>query len=180
MANDGTQHLLFANRGKLYDFDITNNIISDKCIIAFQHNFKGVCIGQHEGKEALFVVYSKKVHVYERNAHLSQIVGYRIYRANSEMDTIMLADGVTNLSYIDTTWNDANAGEYRFGISSVFSNGVESEIIWSDTIVKTNIGIQESEHEQLTDPSVQKVLEDGHIVIIKDGKRYNVSGQTLN
>ena len=179
-ANDGTQHLLFANGGKLYDFNITNNIISDKCLIAFQHNFKGVCIGQHKGKEALFVVYSNKIHIYERNGHLSQIVGYRIYRANSEMDTIMLADGVTNPSYIDTTWNDAPTGEYRFGISSVFSNGVESEIIWSDTIIKTDYGIPENENDHPTDPSVQKLIEDGKIVIIKDGKRYNVSGQTLN
>ena len=180
LAKDGTQHLLFSSSGKLYDFNITNNTILDWHIADFHHGFKGACIGDYDGKESLFIVYGNKVHIYENNGHLSQIVGYRIYRANSEMDTIMLADGVTNLSYIDTTWNDANAGEYRFGISSVFSNGVESEIIWSDTIVKTNIGIQESEHEQLTDPSVQKVLEDGHIVIIKDGKRYNVSGQTLN
>ena len=179
IANDGTQHLLFANGGKLYDFNITNNIINDKCLIAFHHKFKGVCIGQHEGKEALFVVYSNKVHVYERNGHLSHIVGYRIYRADSEMDTIMLADGVTDLSYIDTTWNETHAGEYRFGISSVFSNGVESEIIWSDTIVKTDIGIPENENDHSADPSVQKVIEDGKIVIIKDGKRYNVSGQRL-
>jgi hypothetical protein len=180
IANDGTQHLLFANGGKLYDFNITNNIISDKCLIAFQHKFKGVCIGQHKGKEALFVVYNNKVHIYERNGHLSQIIGYRVYRADSEMDTIMLADGVTNTSYIDNTWNDAHAGEYRFGVSSVFSNGVESEIIWSDSIVKADIGIPENENDLLTDPSVQKVIENGKIVIIKDGKRYSVSGQTLN
>ena len=181
MANDGTQHLLFANGGKLYDYNITNNIISDRCLIAFNHNFKGVCIGQLKGKEALFVVYSNKVHIYERNGHLSQIVGYRIYRADSEANTIMLADGVTNTSYIDTTWNDANAGEYRFGVSSVFSNGIESEIIWSDPIVKTDFGIPENDSEQdNAEPSVQKVIEDGKIVIIKDGKRYNVSGQTLN
>ena len=180
IANDGTQHLLFANGGKLYDFNITNNIISDKCLIAFQHNFKGACIGQHKGKEALFVVYSNKIHIYERNGHLSQIEGYRIYRADSEGNSVMLADEVTNTSYIDHTWNEAQAGEYHFGISEVYHNGVESEIIWSDTIVKTDFGIDENGNQEDSEPSVQKVIEDGHIVIIKDGKRYSVSGQTLN
>ena len=92
----------------------------------------------------------------------------------------MLADEVSNTSYIDYTWNEAQAGEYRFGISEVYANGVESEIIWSDTIVKTDFGIDENGNQESQEPSVQKVVEDGHIIIIKDGKRYSVSGQTLN
>ena len=63
----------------------------------------------------------------------------------------------------------------------MYANGVESEIIWSDPIVKTDFGIDENDSTQeVAEPSVQKVIEDGHIVIIKDGKRYNVSGQKLN
>ena len=92
----------------------------------------------------------------------------------------MLANEVTDTSFIDSSWNEADAGTYRFGISEVYFNGVESEIIWSDPIVKTDIGIPENENDHLTDPSVQKVIEDGKIVIIKDGKHYSVSGQTLN
>ena len=92
----------------------------------------------------------------------------------------MLADEVTSTSYIDYTWNETQAGEYHYGISEVYHNGVESEIIWSDTIVKTDFGIDENGNQEDSEPSVQKVIEDGKIVIIKDGKRYNVTGQHLN
>ena len=92
---------------------------------------------------------------------------------------MLLADGISGATYLDNTWNDALAGTYRFGISEIFSNGVESEIIWSDFIEKTDFGIGESPVD-LTDPSVQKVLENGQIVIIKDGKRYTITGQQLN
>ena len=92
----------------------------------------------------------------------------------------MLADEVTSTSYIDHTWNEIQAGNYRFGISEVYANGVESEIIWSDTIVKTDFGIDENGNQEGAGASVQKVIEDGHIVVIKDGKRYSVSGQELN
>ena len=177
VAKDGTQHLLFSSSGKLYDFNITNNTMLDWHIADFHHGFKGACIGDYDGEESLFVVYGNKVHIYKNNGHLSQIVGYRIYRTDNERDTIILADGVTSTSYIDTTWNDIPTGEYRFGVSSVFYNSVESEIVWSDPIMKTD-GLDENNGAQ--NPSVQKVVEDGKIVIIKDGKRYSVSGQHLN
>ena len=93
----------------------------------------------------------------------------------------MLTDEVDGTTFIDSTWNEATPGIYRFGISEVFFNGVESEIIWSDTIKKSGIGIEENDGEQeATEPSVRKVIEDGHLIIIKDGKRYNISGQQLN
>ena len=182
MAKDGTQHLLFAYLEKLYDYNITDNIVSDRYLVNFNQRINGCCIGQYDGKESLFIVYQNKVHIYEIKCHLSQIVGYRIYRSNSEGDTVMLADGVTGNSFIDHTWEQTIAGTYRFGISSVFANGNESEILWSNTIVSTFDGINENniDYEVPTDPSVQKVIEDGHIVIIKDGKRYSVSGQRLN
>ena len=93
----------------------------------------------------------------------------------------MLADEVLGTSFLDSSWNDALAGTYRFGISEVYTNGVESEIIWSDPIVKTDFSIDENDSDQEdAEPSVQKVIENGHIIIIKDGNRYNVSGQKLN
>ena len=66
---------------------------------------------------------------------------------------------------------------YRYGISMVFANGKESEIIWSDPIPKGNYGLEENEDS--LDEGVQKVYENGQIVIIKDGKRYNVAGQEI-
>ena len=68
---------------------------------------------------------------------------------------------------------------YRFGISEVYYNGIESEIIWSDFIEKTDYGIDENGQET-PEQAVQKVFETGKIVIIKDGKRYTVTGQRLN
>jgi hypothetical protein len=68
---------------------------------------------------------------------------------------------------------------YRFGISMVFANGVESEIIWSEFIEKTDYGIGENGQET-PEQAVQKVFENGQIIIIKDGKRYSIMGQQLN
>ena len=90
----------------------------------------------------------------------------------------MLADEVAGTSYIDETWGNAVAGMYRFGISEVYFNGVESEIIWSEPIEKNDYGLDENRDDP-TNPTVQKVFEDGQIVIIKDGKRYTVTGQRL-
>ena len=91
----------------------------------------------------------------------------------------MLADEFEGASYTDSTWVSARAGVYRFGISSIFANGVESEIAWSEPILKTDYGIEENQSEQEEQP-VQKVFENGQIIIIKDGERYNVLGQRLN
>ena len=190
-AEDGNRHmLLFIGKG-VYDFDISNNSLNDHglLLLSFPGHAECAAIGKYNDKDAVFVtlytfdsdfnkIYS--ICIFEINCHLSPILHYRLYRTDSEEHAVMLADEVTETSFIDSTWNEANAGTYRFGISEVYFNGIESEIIWSDPIVKTNIGIPENENSNLTDPSVQKVIEDGKIVIIKDGKRYNVSGQTLN
>ena len=182
IAKDGSPHLLVLIEGGIvYDYDITNNRFNDNPMLVFDDGFTfGLSIGKYNEKNALFAVIDSTVRIYEIKNTLSQIIGYRIYRKDSEEHTVTLADEFIGNSFIDSTWNEATAGEYRFGISEVYFNGVESEIIWSDPIVKTDFGIPENENSHLTDPSVQKVIEDGKIVIIKDGKRYNVSGQTLN
>jgi len=181
-ATDGRPHLLISAESGVFDYDIDNNAIFDQPIITVGESNPslGTCSGKYDGKDAAFIVIGNTVYIYEINPNQSQITGYRVYRKDSGGNTIMLADEVCGSDYLDTTWNDALAGEYRFGISEVYFNGIESEIIWSDTIVKTNYGIDENEGGQIFDPSVHKVIEDGKIVIIKDGKRYNVSGQTLN
>jgi hypothetical protein len=93
---------------------------------------------------------------------------------------VTLDDESTGTSFIDSTWNDAPAGMYRFGISEVYFNDTESEIIWSDFIEKRGFGINENDGSEVPQQQVQKVFEDGHIVIIKDGKRYSITGQQLN
>ena len=182
-AKDGTPHLLLSGETGVYDYDITNNIILDRPLMdpGWDYTYGiGAHIGKYDGKDAMFIAIGFSIRIYEIKSRLEQIKGYRIYRADSEGNSMMLADEVTSTSYIDYTWNEAQAGEYHFGISEVYHNGVESEIIWSDTIVKTDFGIDENGNQEDPEPSVQKVIEDGQIVIIKDGKRYNVTGQHLN
>ena len=182
-AEDNNPHLLLSRPWGVYDYDITNNVILDPPLLVLgeEGNYSlGICTGDYDGKEALFIAYNDKVLIYEINRHLAQIVGYRIYRSDSEGNTMLLADGVSGSTYIDNTWNDVDAGVYRFGISEVYFNGVESDIIWSNTIMKSGIGINENIEQEVPDSSVQKVIEDNKIVIIKEGKRYSVSGQRLN
>ena len=178
VAKDGTQHLLFSSQGRLYDYNITNDLLNDYQIMDFHYNFKGACIGTYDEKEALFIIYSSKVHIYEINHHLSQIVGYCIYRSDANGNTVKLADRMTGISFIDNSWTQTFSGTYRFGISSVFSNGNESEIVWSDPIESVFDAIEENDGS--TEQSIQKVIENGQIIIIKDGKRYNITGQRLN
>jgi hypothetical protein len=185
-AEDGNPHLLLFGNG-IYNYDISNNSLNEHMLSYFQLDEIGCCIGKYHSKDAVFVIaenhYSENnyIYIFEINSHLAPIKHYRLYRADSEGNTMILADKVTESLYIDSTWNEASAGNYRFGISEVYFNDVESEIIWSDPIVKTDIGIDEYEDNlEDAEPSVQKVIEDGHMVIIKDGKRYSVSGQKLN
>ena len=179
-AKDGSPHLLLFS-GSVFDYDINLNSINEHPLtsIGFVHR---AIIGKYNGKDALFAIvnnnanYNNLVRIYEIKNNLAQIMKYRLYRADSEGNSVMLADEVTGTSFIDHSWDNVVAGEYRFGISEVYANGVESEIIWSNTLVKLFDGIDENDFEQ----DVQKVIEDGKVIIIKDGKRYNITGQQLN
>ena len=182
-AKDETPHLLLSLETGVYDYDLTNNVILDRPLMdpGWDYTYGiGAHIGKYDGKDAMFIAIDHCIRIYEINSHFGQIVNYRIYRADSEGNSVILADEVVGTSFLDSSWNEAHAGTYRFGISEVYFNGAESEIIWSDPIVKTDFGIDENGNQEGSEPSVQKVIEDGHIVIIKDGKRYNVSGQHLN
>ena len=179
-ARDGNPHLLLQQESGVYDYDINNNFIDVVPLITYNNSTNmGICTGIYDGRDALFVMVGETVCIYEIKRTFEHIASYRIYRADSEGSAILLTGEVTGSSFIDETWEDAVAGLYRFGISMVFANGVESEIIWSDFIEKTDYGIEEG-LDDTTNPSVRKVFEDGHIVIIKDGKRYTITGQQLN
>ena len=184
-AKDGNLHLLILSERYVYDYDISNSSLNSNPIISLEFtNSYGASIGKYDGKDAMFITVgnsyqSKNISIFEINSHLSPILHYRLYRTDSEGQTVMLADEVTETSYIDSTWTEARSGKYRFGISEVYFNGVESEIMWSDPILKTGYGIDENQSEQEEQP-VQKVFENGQIIIIKDGERYNVLGQRLN
>ena len=189
-ATDGNPHLLILNHnGNVLNYDISNKSLISLPGLDVHNSISGAFIGKYNGKDAIYAVLresfyygtiSSSIYIYEINNNmLAQIVNYRPYRADSEGDTLLLADEVSGSSYIDSTWKEASVGVYRYGISLVFANGIESEIVWSEPIEKTNIGIHESPSDP-EEPPVQKVFENGQIIIIKDGKRYNISGQQLN
>lgn len=186
-AADGSQHLLIAYRGQVYDHNVTinGNTIIKRPLLSYtlawnsSSNGGGLSVAKYNGKEALFLNNGATVFIYEIKNTLAEITGYRLYRAQEGGDTLLIAEGLGGVSYTDETWDDASAGVYRYGISSVFANGIESEIIWSNPIVKkTGHGIDEIANPSI--PNVQKIFENGQIVIIKDGKRYNVVGQQMN
>ena len=189
LAEDGNPHLLLSYGRVVFDYDInTNNLnVNPISLLNFYGNPINASFAQYDGKDAIFITHadysynSFSISIFEINSHLAPILHYRLYRADSEGNTVMLADEVDGTSFIDSTWNEATPGMYRFGISEVYFNGVESEIIWSDTIKKSGIGIEENDSgQEAPEPSVRKVIEDGHLIIIKDGKRYSVTGQQLN
>ena len=88
----------------------------------------------------------------------------------------MLADGVSGLSYTDTTWYAIPNGTYQFGISTVSADGIESEILWSNSLVKTDYGIQENTSSE---KRIQKIIENGNLFILVNGKKYSVTGQEV-
>jgi len=187
-AIDGTQHLLVVAGLQVFDFNITHDTFNDYSLVSLISpnspnppsyiDSHGASISKYDDKDALYVVVGNSIQIYEIRSTLAQIMGYRIYRTDENGNMLMLSDMAEGHSFIDTTWVDAENGEYRFGISSVFANGNESEIVWSNPVVKTGHGIEE--HDNLTSPSAQKVFEDGQIVIIKDGKKYSITGQEIH
>ena len=187
IAEDGNLHLLMVENRNVKDYNTSDGSITNRYVVQLDYNNhqENSCIGKYDGKDALFVVShnynldKSVIYIFEIDCHFARVKHYHLYRSDSNGNIVTLDDESTGTSFIDSTWNDAPAGMYRFGISEVYFNDTESEIIWSDFIEKTDYGIEEGLDDTM-DPSVRKVIEDGHIVIIKDGKRYSITGQQLN
>ena len=149
-ARDGTPHLLLLRDSGVFNYDIENNVIMERPVLAFESGSVlsyGACTGKYEDKDALFFAMNDSLRIYEIKGSLvqnTQIVCYRIYRSDSEGNVEMLADGIHGSTYLDTTWAAIQAGVYRYGISSVTSDGNELETLWSDTLLKTDYGLNES------------------------------------
>lgn len=191
-AKDGNGHLLtISYDGQIFDYDVINGVLSSHSHLNINNGkVTGIHIGKYDDKDAAYVTTyypydindNFAIRIYEIKSQLEHIVGYRIYRADNVENTVMLADEFGGSSYIDFTWKNAPSGEYRFGISSVYANGIESEIVWSNAIEKTGFGIDEGTGNQGDEAkrNVQKVFENGQVFIIKDGKRYDVQGRQLD
>jgi hypothetical protein len=123
----------------------------------------------------MFVCYSNAVKIIKIRNAIWPITQYRLYRSDEKGHLTLLAEEVNGTTFTDATWAELGTGLYRYGISSLFGNGNESDILWSDPIPKGNYGIEENEDS--LDDGVQKVYENGRIFIIKDGTKYNITGQ---
>ena len=178
LAEDETPHLLLVRQTGVYDYDVTSNYIFDRRLLDIGVDAIGgigACTARYNGKDAMFLIVNDSVCIYEIKSAFAQIIGYRLYRSNSENDLVMLADGVGGSTYIDDTWDEVPAGVYRYGISSVYANGNESKILWSDPITSYH-GIIETPVPQ--NDAVQKIVEDGQLYLLVKGKKYNVMGQS--
>jgi len=93
----------------------------------------------------------------------------------AEVTTAQLAVAAENLS-LDGCWMQKPRGG---GINAshggiCFADGVPAKVV---RIIREGYGV--GEIGSSTQSNVEKVFEDGQIVIIKDGKRYNVAGQEI-
>lgn len=185
-APNGDPHLLLVRDSGVYDYDIPNRLIHARPLLeigAEETVGYGACVATYDGKDALFMVVDDAVRIYEikdkflNNNDNLQIVHYRLYRSDSEGHTVMLADEVSGGSYLDTTWSDIPAGTYRYGISMVFADGETSGVLWSDPLVKTDYGVGETPWSPLH--RVQKILENGRLYLLVNGKKYTVMGQEV-
>ena len=176
VSDEREAHLFIkTEEGKVYDYNINLDSFNETGID--MGTSYGAHIGKYGGKDALFVCFSDSVKIYAIRSHVRPIAHYRLYRADNEGNVTRLADEVIGSSYPDPTWSTLDVGLYKFGISSVYTNGNESSIKWSEPIPKGNYSIQENDDPE--DSTVKKIIENGKIVIIKDGKRFNITGQEI-
>ena len=84
---------------------------------------------------------------------------YKVYRTNAynngpftEENTVLLADNVTDNLLIDITWQDVEAGVYKFGVSRVFEGNRESQIMWTE--------LNEGNHDANTQLMIQSEYND--------------------
>ncbi len=61
---------------------------------------------------------------------------YNLYRKDLYNTTELLAENIDATSYTDNAWETFGTGAYKWGVAALYEGGVESEIVWSNTIAK--------------------------------------------
>jgi hypothetical protein len=179
LGREGNSHLLLKDQeGTVYQV-IKKSVFSE---IDYSHPlFRcGESLGSHVGKymghDAIYVVDGHTVRIYRMVNVFSQCKEYRLWRADDYLSNIIEVS-IEGTSYIDRTWQSLGVGRYSYGVGMIFENSHESTLIWSEPLIKGNYDINETPSPE--GPTVQKVFENGQIVIIKDGKKYTITGQTI-
>ena len=176
VGDDRDTHLVVkTEEGMVYDYDVEQDLFY-QCNADLGTSY-GSYICYQEGKPVMYVCYDNDVKLYGISDAIRPwpITHYRLYRSDDKGNVTLLSDETIGTSYTDSTWSELGVGLYRFGISSVYGNGNESDIVWSNALAKGNYDVDDIQDSE--EPSVIKAYENGRIVIIKDGKKYNITGQ---
>ncbi len=74
----------------------------------------------------------------EAKEETSEVSNFKLYRKNNDsQEEILIADNVTDTTYVDATWGNAISGVYRYGVSVVYAESkFETPIVWSNNIDK--------------------------------------------
>lgn len=173
-GTDRYRHLLIRpSAAKVYDYNIDNDMLDpyNMPILDVESGPWIMTVGKYEGKDAVWACnqFDHVIKIYEPRNVFSKVMYYRLYRADAQGNAVMIADHFTETSFLDVT---AGSGSYRYGFSAVYYDGSESNIVWSDAM---NYGIDE--HQTLQINNVQKIIENGQLYILVNGKKYSVTGQ---
>ena len=179
LGKEGNAHLLLKDqKGKVYQVTKKGNVLE----IDYSHPLLrcgeslGSFVGKYMGHDAIYVIDDHSVRIYRMVNVFSRCNQYRLWRDGDHV-LIVIEDSIEGTSYIDRTWQSLGVGRYSYGVGMIFENSHESTLIWSEPLIKGNYDINETPSPE--GPTVQKVFENGQIVIIKDGKKYNITGQEI-
>ena len=179
LGKEGNAHLLLKDqKGKVYQVTKKGNVLE----IDYSHPLLrcgeslGSFVGKYMGHDAIYVIDDHSVRIYRMVNVFSQCKEYRLWRADDYLSNIIEVS-IEGTSYIDRTWQSLGVGRYSYGVGMIFENSHESTLIWSEPLIKGNYDINETPSPEGS--TVQKVFENGQIVIIKDGKKYTITGQTI-
>jgi hypothetical protein len=76
--------------------------------------------------------------------------GYNVYRleANNENDPedwVLVGEAITDTTYADETWQSVEEGDYKYAVTSRYTNNYESFAIFSGILTKTFTSSEENE-----------------------------------
>lgn len=85
---------------------------------------------------------------------------YKVYRTNLLTEEVeLLAENVTETSYNDATWAEAEYGVYKWGVAATYDEG-DAEIVWSNAIDKdmftsVNVEVTANNYESVAGAKVR-------------------------
>jgi len=150
MSNDDTEFYCWTDNGQVVSYDETysfevladnNDIVAN---FTYRHPTNVTAVYYPNVNDSL----SRQVKVTWECAR-GQIVRYCVHRLNNSGDDVVLANFPHDYSYVDVAWARLKPGLYKYGISSVYANGEESPVVWSESIEKPGAGGNDDEDDDV-------------------------------